>query len=187
MTLDRKRKEYRQHVLVAGIRNGIVEGRIYKDGEVMHISEGTSIDTMLDFLMSHVDESINQIAEQRETAPPNGYEYVRAFQKFIDTLSPGYCAMLKAHFHADNQEITATELADAAGYENFNAANLHYGLLGQRLNEHLPIKLPHGSDGKPIATYALATAPDQKGDQEHWVWKLRPGVAYAIEQLGLHV
>ena len=95
--------------------------------------------------------------------------------------------MLKAHYHAKDQMITATQLAEAAGYANHNAANLHYGRVGYLLNEELPIKLQRRKkDDKPIATFALATAGDQKGAEEYWTWKLRPGVAYAIERLGLH-
>lgn len=185
MTSDSVREAYRGHTIVARLHEGRFKGRVYKDKQTVHECEGTSISGMQESLKSFIDDRLEQIAEQRET-PPNGEEYVRAFHKILEGLSDGHCAMLKAHYYAEGQTITATQLAKAAGYANYSAANLQYGLVGFALNEELPIRLPIGADGKPIATYALADPGQQKGSQEHWTWKLKPGVAYAIEKLGLH-
>lgn len=184
MTSDSVNEAYRGHTIVARLHEGRFKGRVYKDKQSVHECEGTSVSDVQETLKSFVDNRLEQIAEQREV-PPDGEEYVRAFRKILETLSDGHCAMLKAHYHAKDQTITATELATAAGYANYSAANLQYGLVGYSLNEELPIKLPQGSDGKPIATYALAEPGEKTGSQENWTWKLKPGVAYAIEKLGL--
>lgn len=185
MEHDRAKEVYRRHTILAAKHDGRFKGRVFKDNQVIHECEGTSIDGLLDVLRTLVDNRLDQIAENRE-APPDGEEYVRAFQEILEELSDGHCAMLKAHYHAKNQTMTATELAEAAGYPNYSSVNLQYGLVGSKLNEELPIDLPRRSDGTPIATAALATPGDHNGSEEHWTWKLRPGVAYAIEKLGLH-
>ena len=93
--------------------------------------------------------------------------------------------MLKAHYHAPDQTLTASQLANAAGYDDYSSANLHYGRVGKLLNDVLPIELHRRSDGTPVYTSALATPGDRTTDEQHWTWKLRPQVAFAIEQLGL--
>jgi hypothetical protein len=103
----------------------------------------------------------------------------------MDELSDGHIAMLKAHHAAPGREITASRLARAAGYASYAAANLQYGLLGKTLYEELPVKLPTYDDGTPCYTYALATAGNTDEAESHWIWKLRPEVADAMEQLGL--
>ena len=185
MASDRTKEIYRRHTILAAKHEGRFKGRVFKDDQVIHECQGTSIDDLLEVLRTFVDDCLDEIAEKRVT-PPDGEEYVRAFQKILEKLHDGHCAMLKAHYHAKGQTITVTKLAEAAGYANHNAVNLHYGSLGSTLNEELPIKLPRRADGTPIATFALATPGEQEGPEEHWTWKLRPGVAYAIERLGLH-
>ena len=93
--------------------------------------------------------------------------------------------MLKAHYHAENQAITAGELAAAAGYASYHPANLHYGNIGKSLYELAPIDLPKYKDGTPIYTFYLATALTDAEDEQYWNWKLRPELSNAIEALGL--
>lgn len=93
--------------------------------------------------------------------------------------------MLKAHYHAPDQTLTPTRLAESAGYNDYSSANLHYGKVGKLLNDVLPIVLLEQSDGTPVYASALATPGDRTTDEQYWTWKLRPEVAFAIEQLGL--
>jgi hypothetical protein len=93
--------------------------------------------------------------------------------------------MLKAHYIAPSRSITATQLATAGNYKNWSSANLHYGLLGKRLYEELPIRLPMRTDGTLIYTCALATEGDLSQTEKQWQWKMRPEVAAAIDYLGL--
>jgi hypothetical protein len=48
-------------------------------------------------------------------------------------LPSSHFAMLRAQCRAPGASITATQLAEAAGYENYNAANLQYGTLAFNL------------------------------------------------------
>lgn len=185
MPLDRVKEAYRRHTILAAKHEGRFKGRVFKDKQVIHDCEGESIDDLLVTLRTFVDDNLHETAENRE-APPDDNAYLQAFQKIMGGLSTGQRAMLKAHYRADGQTLTATELAKAAGYATHSAANLQYGKVGFILNEELPIKLEKRANGTPIATFALATAGEQQGSELHWAWKLRPGVAHAIEKLGLH-
>ena len=66
------------------------------------------------------------------TIPPSG-----AYEKALSTisLSDKQKMMLRAHYEALNRSITYTELATSAGYADYGAANLQYGLLGFNLGE----------------------------------------------------
>lgn len=82
------------------------------------------------------------------------------------------------------------ELAeDAAEDTSLNAANLQYGSIGQALYEQLPAFLKQQKrkqkDGTLDYIGALANAEDRSGPREAWVWKMRPEVASALEELGL--
>jgi len=90
--------------------------------------------------------------------------------------------MLRAHYNAPDRCITATQLAEAADYRGYQAANLQYGRVGLLLYGELPVVLPRrASDGKLIFTCALAEATDQRSDDEtQWIWRMRPHVAEAL-------
>jgi len=184
MSKSRVLEEYRRHKILAMHHKGAFKGRVWKGKELLDEIEGDSINAIINELHDFVDQRFVDIAQNR-TSTPASPEYVMAFQAIIEGLSDSHVAMLKAHYLAPDCERTATQLAEAAGYSSYGAVNLQYGMVGKKLNEELPIILPTREDGTPIYTYALATAGDRSGDEAHWVWRLRPEVAYAIEKLGL--
>lgn len=89
--------------------------------------------------------------------------------------------------------MTATELAKAANYENYNAANLQYGKLGQALATELNYNPRTREDGTPIWTSVLADSPEhinleeldrsmaRREEDGHFEWKLRPQVVEALQ------
>ena len=84
----------------------------------------------------------------------------------------------------------ADELAeDAVDDTSLNAANLQYGSIGQALYEQLPAFLKQQKrkqkDGTLDYIGALAEAEDRNGPRDAWVWKMRPEVASALEELEL--
>jgi hypothetical protein len=84
----------------------------------------------------------------------------------------------------------ADELADDASEDtSLAAANLQYGSIGQALYEQLPVFLKQQTrtqkDGTVDYIGALAETKDRSGPRETWVWKMRPEVASALEELGL--
>ena len=100
-----------------------------------------------------------------------------------DAITDGYRAMLKAHYQADEHTLTATELANSAGYGNYSAANLHYGTLGRLLGSHLPMEPQRREDGTPIWTTILATGNPDCLEDERYQWIMRPELVQALRDL----
>lgn len=93
--------------------------------------------------------------------------------------------MLRAHYRAAGQRLTATGLAQAAGCRHYAFANRWYGQLGRELHGAAPSRINRWTAaGAPVFTTTLATDVTQPGDAER-VWELRPDVARAMEALGL--
>ena len=184
MSSNRIREDYRRHSLLAAEHKGSFWGRVWKNKKLIHEREGKSVDGLIIELRDFVDDLLDQSATRR-AATPSEEEYVKAFQCILGDLNDNYIAMLKAHYCAEDQTITATELAEAAGYKDYGAANLHYGTIGKHLFEELPVVLPKRADGTRIYTFALATEGERSGDEANWQWKLRPEVTFALERLGL--
>jgi len=173
---DHFAEEYRGHKLVATKRGGVFQGVVWKDGKKLHPSVGSSEQDVLQDLRRRVDEMLGS---------PKREEYAVALEKILRKLSARQKAMLTAHHSAPEQLVSTTELAAAAGYPNYNSANLQYGFVGKALYAELHVELTRMADGSPIYTSALATEGRRAVDEKDWLWKLRPEVAYAIEQVGL--
>lgn len=101
-------------------------------------------------------------------------DYIKAFQQQM--ISPYHLRMLQAHYHAPNKMLTATQMSKIMGYQNFNAANLHYGKLGKIIGNNL------GWSPLPVTTLHVL-AEFEKPERE-WFWIMRPEVAEALEKLG---
>lgn len=91
-------------------------------------------------------------------AVPSVAKYKAAFLQIREKLTSGHMAMLGAQFLAPEHTLTARQLSIAAGYKNFNAANLQNGKIGNMLRE----ALNYWDDGGQ-ASYVLS-------------WFLRPKV-----------
>ena len=182
---DRITEEYRRHTLLSAFHGGHYKGRVWKDKKQLSEIEGSSIQDVLRKLREFVDCQFVAIAAGRQK-PTSSNEYISAFRNILKDLSDGHLAMLRAHFRSPNHRITATQLADAANYSNYNAANLQYGNVGKLLYEEYPLDIPRHSDGSLVYTFMLATAGNKEADEKEWVWEMRPEVVSAIEALGLN-
>jgi hypothetical protein len=147
-------------------------------------------------LRAYLDNRESQIAASRGSdGSPSTIEYAEAFVR-LGKLPAGYEAMLDAHLNAPDHCITATQLAEAAGYENYNAANLHYGRLGQLLAEEMNYNPPIRDDGSVIWTATIAgwdgevdlnrltRAMERRENDGHFEWIMRPQVVQALRSLG---
>jgi hypothetical protein len=94
-------------------------------------------------------------------------------------------AMLKAHYHCPGQTISAVQLANAAGYDNYSTGNEHYGWFAHKLADLMGYVPARNAEGVLRWTYALCTASAQTDQQGHFQWVLRPQVSSALENLGL--
>ncbi len=183
MPVQNSSTEHRGYVLVSRFNAGEFRGRGQKGKDRFDVL-GSSLEDVVIRLKSQVDARLDEIIAARLSAP-SSTEYVEAVRKILVGLSDGHIAMLRAHYMAPNRSITATQLAEAAGYKVYGAANLQCGLVGKALFEELPVKLPKRADGTLIYTSALAEAGDRTEAEDHWVWKMRPEVADAIREVGL--
>jgi len=112
---------------------------------------------------------------------PSAAEYRIAFASVLPGSPQSHQAMLDAHLNAAENRITATELARAAGYAGYEAANLQYGKLARRICEALQFTPPVGNSGEPTFTYVLATS--MKTPSQDWVWTLHEVVVVALQPL----
>lgn len=101
-------------------------------------------------------------------------EYVNAFRQLV--MPPHHMRMLQANYHAPNRTITATMMAKAMGYPNYNTANLHYGKLGRLLAEQL--------GWNPLPQQTVFVIVTFEKPEKEWHWIMRSAISSALEQLG---
>lgn len=95
--------------------------------------------------------------------------------------SDGQWAMLRAHAAAGSKGLISRELAEAAGWTDFSAANLQYGLLGRAVADYLGITLPKREDQtETAATFMLATGA-WNGPDGTFLWVIHPELAAALD------
>ena len=103
-----------------------------------------------------------------------------AFAEAFESLAPlhtNHLELLRAHYSGINHIRTATQLAGLVGYANFNAVNLQYGLLANRVGAALGIRDAN------LSLLVNFTEPDSHGN-ELWEWEMRAEVADAMVILG---
>lgn len=96
-----------------------------------------------------------------------------------------YRTMLKAQYESEGQIITSTRLAEAAGYANYNAANLHYGTMGKLLAHHLGFLPKKRPNGERMWWQTLSSGNDASDAtiDGHFEFVMRPELAEALEEL----
>jgi hypothetical protein len=109
---------------------------------------------------------------------PSVQAYKDAFLAIEDRIGERYRALIQAHYHAPEHTITARQLAEAVGFRNFNAANLHYGRLAGYLRRWFDLRL-----NLNIEVLVSFLVPDRAA-KEDLRWVMFPRVAQALEQLG---
>ena len=107
---------------------------------------------------------------------PSVKDYVSAFRKIENELKPNQFKMLEKHYNCNCHITTATDLAFAMDYKNFNAANMQYGKLGSMVSNAL------GLGHLGVITLVLMLPPSDANSE--WLWVMRDNVAEALEKLG---
>ncbi|MEQ8789732.1 MAG: hypothetical protein RIC55_25790 [Pirellulaceae bacterium] len=104
-------------------------------------------------------------------------DYLEALRK-CEPIADHEMRLFRAHYSADDQTATATELAQAVGYKNYSGVNLQYGRFAGRLceafNRDLPTKL------EILLTFKK---PD-RAKNGHWRFVMRQQVVEAARDLG---
>jgi 5-methylcytosine-specific restriction protein A len=106
---------------------------------------------------------------------PTADRYVAAFRAIVKNMGDHHFQMLRVHYHAPEQTITAKRLAALMGYRNYAAVNAQYGRLARLVGE----QLDYNPEPERLGTLVLF-----EKRQGEWHWQMRPEVAKALEQLG---
>lgn len=190
---------YGRYDIKSGMMTGQWHANAFRHKALVAKSAGTSRDEAVAAVKAKLDEIDSlEISERDNEGAPSEKIYADAFELILPKISDSYRAMLKAHFEAPNQLITATELAQAAGYNGYEAANLHYGMLSKRIALEIGFDPPKREDGTEIWTCAIARGPSQDHEfpdtsildammraigHKHFEWQLRPQVVRALNRI----
>lgn len=101
-------------------------------------------------------------------------------------LHPNHLVMLQAQCRSPASTITATQLAAAAKYANYNAANLQYGLLAMQVAAALgytPVE--KHADGSPCWWTTLSYSNEHKAEEitGHFQFIMRPELVTALREM----
>lgn len=100
-------------------------------------------------------------------------------------LPPSHLAMLQAQCRASGSAITATQLAAAADYENYNAANLQYGTLAFNIAGLLgftPSLKRRNGDLCWWTTLSVEGQASEEGEP-HFCFVMRPELIQAMREM----
>jgi hypothetical protein len=106
---------------------------------------------------------------------PSSQEYRAAFIALGGRITDNQWLMLRHHYHAPDQTITASEMARAFGKNYYRAVIGAYGWLGRLVGDQL------GYNPTKVRLGTLVTFEDRSGEI-HWI--MRPEVAEALALLG---
>lgn len=169
------------YTLVARWHQGRWVAVVFAQGQIIVNENVESLETGWQFLLNWLAERIEDRARERSPVGPTAAEARDAFRAINERLSDGQRKMLAAHLKAPDHLITATQLANAAGYKSYHGANLQYGFIGAMLVFEIPEILPTRPDGSRIATCAIASADDSRQPKEdEWLWKMRPHIVEGL-------
>jgi len=174
-----------EFTLIARQVNGIYEGALWSQSRTVQRVNGRDLDSVYQQLHALLDHRLADRIAARLGREPSAEEAVRALVRVFPNMSVGQRTMLRAHYKAPGRTITATQLAQAAGYANFSAANLQYGLLGAMLLAEIPEDLPRRQDGSRVTICALASGdyPEKGADAPNSVWNMRQHIAEALKRI----
>lgn len=112
-------------------------------------------------------------------------QYKQALLALRDkNLPDSHFRMLRAQGRAPGGAITATQLAEAAGFKNHNAANLQYGTLAANVGVRIGYHPDKRHDGSDIAWPALSFT-DGVGapGTGHFLFIMRPELLQALKEM----
>jgi hypothetical protein len=113
-------------------------------------------------------------------------EFTKALLAVYDKgLPESHLKMLQAQYRATNSTITATQLAKAAKYKSYHAANLQYGTLACNVAKVLGYNPEIGADGKPRwwTTLSYSKFGTTESDKDHFQFIMRPELIEALSSM----
>lgn len=115
-------------------------------------------------------------------------QYISALLKLRDSKrlrNTKFVDMLKAQYAMPNHTITATQLAEAVGFHNYNATNLQYGTLGKEIAGYLSYEPPKRGNGESIWFWVLSSGNEASEStmDGHYEFVMRPELVQALETM----
>jgi hypothetical protein len=113
-------------------------------------------------------------------------QFKRALLLARDNKLPStHLAMLRAQCRTPGSTITSTQLAEAAEYQNYNAANLQYGTLAFNIAGHLGFTPEKRPDGTPRWWTTLSYSIEGSAEPEtgHFQFIMRPELVTALREM----
>ena len=183
--MQRMNENYRGYSIIAAEVKGTPSAQIFSGKRpIGKRFEGDNVEQVLAKAKGWIDDKM--IADNSKQRAPH-IATVERYLEFlnVENLGDHEIAMLKAHTAA--RVLTATELANAAGWDSFSSANAHYGFLGRKAASFLGLELPKHSDGSPAFTFALAESAGEGGLPEtgNFQWAIHPELAKAVVSAGI--
>jgi hypothetical protein len=139
---------------------------------------------MADFNDAYFLKDLAMSSEVSAIATPEAYR--TALLTLRDKGLPhGHFAMLRAQCRAPSYTITATQLAEAADYENYNAANLQYGTLASNVAHLLGYVPVTRTDGSTMwwTTLSYSSSGDDESNGGHFQFIMRPELVAALREM----
>lgn len=181
--------DYGKFTLKAGQLSGVWTARAFlRTGPgghgIAHQATGKDASAALDALRAQIDDEAARRRGQRRHDPATGFD-VPTREDYADglrgaDLTDRQRVMLQAHAAAGDAGLTATELAEVAGYRNFNTANLHYGKAGRLMAEAMDVTAPESRlRDDLVQTGILAHGGTPRADGE-FVWVMHPELREAL-------
>ena len=115
-------------------------------------------------------------------------DYIGALLKLRDKgkfRTTKYLDLLRAQYSSEQHTITATRLAEAVGFENYNAANLQYGSLAHEVADILGYQPPKRANGEPMWHWTLSSGNEASDDtiDGHYEFVMRTELVAALEEM----
>ena len=175
-------KKYKGCILKGTTIRGKPEVAILEGRDRLGIVDGETMDEAFVFAQAFVDARQSGEAQKRRMPWVGTTEqYIRYFKS--NPPRSYEVSMLKANAA---EPLTATQIANAAGYDVFRTTNSLYGKLGARVGRAIGLEFDRYKDGREFYMSALVK---ELGDKEletgHMRFEMHPELADALKELGI--
>jgi hypothetical protein len=144
---------------------------LWRGGEKLAMAEGDTREAAYDEMQRLLGIQQLEKAKALGAGAPQPEQVATAFRFLWQHMHDKQQAMLKALYK--HRELSATQLAEAAPYRSYSAANLWLGVAGAMFAQECPRgDLLQNSDESPVATSWFCT-----WNEGPRTWSLRPEVA----------
>jgi len=180
---ERQDKTFGRYRVIGGVINSKPKAVAYLGTRKILDCEGADVSEAI----ATVEAALNareHSRQQKRREPHIGTvsDYEEAFERI--KLGDHEYLMLRAHANAPQQTMTASEIAEAAGFDSYVSANSHYGKLAKKVGDASGLRPPvAGRKNELIYTFILATGEREEGDD--WRWTMHPEVLEALRTLKL--